>query len=71
MAARIGNALVDKIFDSSDASKAFKTSWNQGREFVLYGLTGLESLLFPTGVGSHSCNYSALDITLVKVITGA
>ena len=41
MAARIGNALVDKIFDSSDASKAFKTSWNQGREFVLYGLIAL------------------------------
>ena len=62
MAARIGNALVDKIFDSSDASKAFKTSWNQGREFVLYGLIALGKK------GSSKLSKNLIPITFIIYI---
>ena len=37
MATLVGSALVGKVFDLSEAEKAFQTWWDKAKSFLLYG----------------------------------
>ena len=41
MAAVVGNVLVGKVFELSEAEAAFQTWWDKAKDFMVYGLVML------------------------------